>query len=191
MHCPPSLTFLPFFPNIVKAFPYGTVNKDYLELLPRCLCGYKTNRLFFMNLGGPIIIIEDDKDDQEMLRVAFEKLDYPNEVCFFDNGALALEYLNRTDIIPFLILSDINMPVLDGFALRDKVKMDAKLQLKCIPYLFFTTASNQDIIIDAYSRSVQGFFIKPNSIAVLENTIRVIMEYWSLCASPNKSRLLA
>jgi CheY-like chemotaxis protein len=140
-----------------------------------------------INSGDPVIIIEDDKDDQEMLRTAFEKLAYPNEICFFDNGQLALDYLNRTDIIPFLILSDINMPVLDGFALRDKVKMDAKLQVKCIPYLFFTTANNQDIIIDAYSKSVQGFFIKPNSIGVLENTIRVIMEYWSLCASPNKS----
>ena len=141
-----------------------------------------------INSKDPVIVIEDDKDDQEMLRAAFEKLDYPNEICFFDNGQLALDYLNRTDIIPFLILSDINMPVLDGFALRDKVKMDAKLQLKCIPYLFFTTASNQDIIIDAYSKSVQGFFIKPNSLGVLENTIRVIMEYWSLCASPNKDQ---
>ena len=82
---------------------------------------------------------------------------------------------------------DINMPILDGFALRDKVKMDAKLQVKCIPYLFFTTASDQQVIIDAYSKSVQGFFIKPNSIALLEKTIRVIMEYWGLCASPNNS----
>ena len=140
-----------------------------------------------INSADPVIIIEDEKDDQELLRAAFEKLAYPNEICFFDNGQLALDYLNRTDVIPFLILSDINMPVLDGFALRDKVKMDAKLQVKCIPYLFFTTANNQDIIIDAYSKSVQGFFIKPNSIGVLENTIRVIMEYWSLCASPNRS----
>ncbi|MDB5197947.1 MAG: response regulator [Flaviaesturariibacter sp.] len=140
-----------------------------------------------INSSDPVIIIEDDKDDQEMLREAFAKLNYPNEICFFDNGQLALDYLNRTDVIPFLILSDINMPVLDGFALRDKVKMDAKLQLKCIPYLFFTTANNQDIIIDAYSKSVQGFFIKPNSINEVETTIRVIMEYWSLCASPNKT----
>jgi CheY-like chemotaxis protein len=139
-----------------------------------------------MNTLDPIIIIEDDLDDQEMLKAAFEKLPYDNEICFFNDGQSALEYLNRTDIIPFLILSDINMPVLDGFALRDKVKMDAKLQVKCIPYLFFTTASNQQLIIDAYSKSVQGFFIKPNSVPVLEDTIRVIMEYWTLCASPNK-----
>src|SRR6186713_643601 len=134
---------------------------------------------------GPIIVIEDDQDDREILKEIFEKIDYPNVVRCSNDGESALEYLNRTDVIPFLILSDINMPILDGFALRDKVKMDAKLQVKCIPYLFFTTASDQQIIIDAYSKSVQGFFIKPNSLAKLEKTIRVIMEYWGLCASPN------
>lgn len=140
-----------------------------------------------MNAFGPVIIIEDDEDDQEMLRDVFAKLKYGNELCFFQNGQTALEYLNRTEVVPFLILSDINMPMLDGFALRDKVKMDANLQVKCIPYLFFTTASDQQLIIDAYSKSVQGFFIKPNSVSVLEKTIRAIMEYWTLCASPNKA----
>ena len=139
-----------------------------------------------MDLSGPVIIIEDDLDDQELLRSVFAKLDYPNQILFFNDGASALDYLNKVDTIPFLILSDINMPMLDGFALRDKVKMDAKLQVKCIPYLFFTTANDQQIIIDAYSKSVQGFFIKPNSFSELEKTIRAIMEYWMLCASPNR-----
>ena len=98
---------------------------------------------------GPIIVIDDDPDDREVLKEIFEKIGYPNVVRYFVDGETALEYLNRTDVIPFLILSDINMPVLDGFALRDKVKIDAKLQVKCIPYLFFKTASNQQLIIDA------------------------------------------
>jgi DNA-binding NarL/FixJ family response regulator len=84
-----------------------------------------------------------------------------------------------------LILSDINLPRLDGFALREKIKLDAKLQLKCIPYLFFTTASTQKSVVDAYSLSVQGFFIKQNNMAELEKTISVIMEYWQRCTSPN------
>jgi CheY-like chemotaxis protein len=138
-----------------------------------------------MNSKGPVIIIEDDEDDQEMLTEVFEKLGYSNEIRFFGDGQAALDFLNTTDIIPFLILSDINLPKLDGFALRSKIKMDAKLQLKCIPYLFFSTASNQNAVIDAYSLSVQGFFIKQNSMAELEKTISVIMEYWRRCASPN------
>ena len=110
---------------------------------------------------------------------------YSNELMFFVDGHRALEFLNNSDITPFLILSDINLPKLDGFALRNKIRMDAKLQLRCIPYLFFSTALNQDAVINAYSLSVQGFFTKQNSIAELEKTITVIMEYWKRCASPN------
>ncbi len=121
-----------------------------------------------MNTNGPVIVIEDDLDDQELLIEVFKKLGYRNEIHFFLNGEEALDYLNGTDVIRFIILSDINMSKLDGFALRSKVKMDAKLQLKCIPYLFFTTASSQRAIIDAYSLSVQGFFIKQNSMKDLK-----------------------
>jgi CheY-like chemotaxis protein len=138
-----------------------------------------------MNSKGPVIIIEDDVDDQDVLQEVFKKLDYPNEILFFKDGQTALDFLNGTDLVPFLILSDINLPKLDGFALRSKIKMDAQLQIKCIPYLFFTTASNQRAVIDAYSLSVQGFFVKQNSMAELEKTIRVIMEYWQRCVSPN------
>src|SRR5688500_16510535 len=137
-----------------------------------------------MNSNGPVIVIEDDIDDKEMLQEVFGKLGYTNELLFFTNGEAAFNFLNTSDIIPFLILSDINMPKLDGFALRDKIKMDAKLQLKCIPYLFFSTASSQKAVVDAYSLSVQGFFVKQSSMTELEKTITVIMEYWKRCVAP-------
>lgn len=135
--------------------------------------------------NNPIIVIEDDLDDQEMLKEVFEDLAYPNEIRFFGDGEEALEFLNRTDIIPFLILSDINLPKLDGFALRNKVKMDAALQVKCIPYIFFSTSTNQKAVIDAYSLSVQGFFIKDDKFEDLKDTIQTIMKYWQKCAAPN------
>jgi CheY-like chemotaxis protein len=138
-----------------------------------------------MKKEGPVIIIEDDLDDKEMLEEVFKKLGYPNELLFFGDGESALDFLNESSVIPFIILSDINMPKLDGFALRDKIKMDADLQLKCIPYLFFSTASSQKAVVDAYSRSVQGFFIKQNTMIELEKTITVIMEYWKRCVAPN------
>ena len=138
-----------------------------------------------MNKNGPVIIIEDDLDDQELLTEIFQKLDYPNQVIFFADGQAALEYLNKPATLPFLILSDINMPKLSGFELRTKLKTDADLAVKCIPYLFFSTALNQEAVIDAYSMSVQGFFVKQTSMAELEKTISVIMEYWKRCAAPN------
>jgi CheY-like chemotaxis protein len=138
-----------------------------------------------VNKEGPIIIIEDDADDQELLTEIFYKLNYQNEILFFSDGEAALQHITTCEEPPFLILSDINLPKLDGFALREKLKTDANLSNKCIPYLFFSTAWNQRSVIDAYSQSVQGFFMKPNSMTELEKTISVIIEYWRRCAAPN------
>jgi CheY-like chemotaxis protein len=138
-----------------------------------------------VNKSGPIIIIEDDADDQHVLTDIFKKLNYPNRVLFFFDGEEALDFINKSTESPFLILSDINLPKLNGFALREKLKTDAKLNIKCIPYLFFSTALDQKSVIEAYSLSVQGFFVKQNSMAELEKTIFAIMEYWRRCAAPN------
>jgi CheY-like chemotaxis protein len=142
-------------------------------------------RELILNKNGPIIIIEDDEDDQGFLTEIFDKLNYQNQVIFFSDGEKALDYITTSQEKPFLILSDINMPKLSGFALRDKLKTDAKLSHKCIPYLFFSTAVNQKAVVDAYSKSVQGFFVKQTSMSELEETITVIMEYWRRCAAPN------
>ena len=138
-----------------------------------------------MNKSGPIVVIEDDADDQEIMKTVFEDLGYSNLIIYFSDGEEALKYLIETRIKPFLILSDINMPRLSGFELREKIWLNENLNLKCIPYLFFTTTSSQKAVINAYSQSAQGFFIKPNSIAKLEAIIKRIIEYWQECEAPN------
>jgi CheY-like chemotaxis protein len=139
-----------------------------------------------MNKNGPVVVIEDDEDDQLFLTEIFTKLNYKNEIIFFKDGNLALEYLNKTDANPFLILSDINMPKINGIELRSKIYTNELLHVKCIPYLFFTTNANKQSVIEAYSMSVQGFFVKPASLDVLESTIKTIMEYWKQCIAPSE-----
>ena len=139
-----------------------------------------------MNKNGPIIVIEDDMDDQEVLAEIFSRLEYKNEVCYFADGNKALEFINKTDVQPFLILSDINMPKINGFELRNKVFTNEELHTKCIPYLFFTTSATKKAVIDAYAVSVQGFFIKAGTLTALENTIRKIVEYWKECIAPGE-----
>lgn len=138
-----------------------------------------------MNHSGPIIIIEDDLDDQELLTDAFKELAYENIVRFFTTGFDALEYLNTTEEKPFIILSDINLPKISGIELRNKITQNEELRLKCIPYLFFTTAASQQAIIEAYSKSAQGFFVKPTKYEHLIVMLRKIIDYWQECRSPN------
>ena len=139
-----------------------------------------------MPKSGPIIVIEDDIDDQELLDEVFKLLNYPNQVIFFSDGYEALDFIEKTDVQPFLILSDINMPKINGFELRKEVLNNKKLNIKCIPYLFFTTGGNRKAVYDAYAMSAQGFFIKPSNMESLQNTIRKIVEYWKECFSPSQ-----
>ncbi|MEO7988059.1 MAG: response regulator [Chryseolinea sp.] len=138
-----------------------------------------------MNKIGPIVVIEDDGDDQELLTTVFKELDFKNEIIFFGDGEAALNYLIMSAVEPFLILSDINMPKLNGIELREKIHTNEDLRIKCIPYLFFSTNAEQKHVVDAYSKSVQGFFVKPSSFDKLKRTIKIIIEYWQECESPN------
>ena len=139
-----------------------------------------------MNKNGPIVIIEDDEDDQEILQEIFRELNYRNEIVFHADGEQALAFMNQVEVYPFLILSDINMPKLNGMELKKKIHTDVQLQEKCIPYLFFTTSASKQSVIDAYSMSAQGFFIKETSKDEIKATIRTIVEYWQKCYSPNQ-----
>ena len=139
-----------------------------------------------MQKSGPIIVIEDDSDDQEMLQEIFLKLNYPNEIIFFEDGYKALDYITGSNVQPFLILSDINMLKLNGLELKKKIHNNEELRIRCIPYLFFTTGGDRKAVTDAYSMSAQGFFIKPGTMRHLENTLRKIIEYWLECYAPNQ-----
>ncbi|MCF2518851.1 response regulator [Dyadobacter sp. CY351] len=138
-----------------------------------------------MDKNGPIIIIEDDADDQYVLEEVFNELGYPNQRIYFSDGQSALDYLYSSQERPFIIISDINLPQLNGLELRRKLQTDAELSLKCIPYVYFTTAINQQVVIDAYSTSAQGFFVKPGKFGEIKETIKVMIDYWKRCAAPN------
>ena len=138
-----------------------------------------------MNKSGPIIIIEDDLDDQDVYKEVFRELNLKNEIIYFGDGIQAFEHLCNSPIEPFIIISDINMPKLTGLELKAQIFNNENLRVKCIPFLFFTTSADQRHVIEAYSKSVQGFFIKPNSFDGLSNTISTIIKYWQECASPD------
>ncbi len=140
-----------------------------------------------MNKNGPIVVIEDDEDDRDLFELIYRKLGCKNELVFLPDGMEALQYLESKSTNPFLILSDINLPKLDGFALKEKIQNSTRLQLRCVPYLFFTTSAAEKTITDAYSKSVQGFFVKPSGIANLERTLKTIIDYWKECKAPENS----
>ncbi|HYH13638.1 MAG TPA: response regulator, partial [Flavisolibacter sp.] len=114
-----------------------------------------------MTKTGPIIIVEDDPEDQEVIADVLQLNGVKNELKFFDNGKLALDYLLKTTDNPFLIICDINMPVMNGLELRKEINKSDVLTQKSIPFVFYTTHAEKHAVEEAYRMSVQGFFQKP------------------------------
>ncbi|WP_026350855.1 response regulator [Dyadobacter beijingensis] len=139
-----------------------------------------------MSMRGPIISIEDDVDDQFLIKSVVEELDIPNDLLFFSNGVDALLYLETTREQPFLIICDINMPVMNGLELRERIDRNEYLRKKSIPFVFLSTADNPHVIETAYDSTIQGFFKKENSFEDLKSRIRVIYDYWFYCLHPNQ-----
>nr|WP_295922565.1 response regulator [uncultured Dyadobacter sp.] len=139
-----------------------------------------------MSVRGPIISIEDDADDQFLIKSVVEELQIPNELLFFSNGLEALLYLETTQQQPFVIICDINMPVMNGLELRERIDQNEYLRKKSIPFVFLSTADNPLVIETAYDSTIQGFFKKENSFEDFKKRIRVIYDYWAYCLHPNQ-----
>ena len=131
-----------------------------------------------MPKNGPIIIVEDDSDDSELLKDLFEELKVPNILRFFNSCLMALDYLLTTLEKPFLIISDINLPAMSGLDFLKKINESEQLRNKSVPFIFLSTTSNNDIIQQAYRMPVHGFFVKPTSVDEQKQMLKMIVDYW-------------
>jgi len=137
-----------------------------------------------MNKYGEIIVVEDDIDDQLILEQIFRELEIKNTITFLADGQQAYNYFNHTDKDLFLIISDINMPRMNGIELRDKMQQYGEVKLRTIPFLFLTTGTANENVVYAYCKSVQGFFTKPSKYEEMKTMIKAIIDYWSTCREP-------
>jgi CheY-like chemotaxis protein len=138
-----------------------------------------------MLIDDPIVIVEDDADDQYFIRTICEKLGVTAELRFFEDGLSALNYLETTTSKTFLILCDINMPVMNGLELRRKIQENIHLRQKSIPFVFLSTAARPKEVEEAYDLTVQGFFLKASQFAEMEKSLELILRYWMDCKHPN------
>ncbi|HVG13441.1 MAG TPA: response regulator [Chitinophagaceae bacterium] len=138
-----------------------------------------------MSKDGPIIIYEDDKDENEIMEEAFKRISVANERIFFDDGEKMLHYLRTTSDLPFLIISDINVPRINGLEIRRMIQEDEYLKKKCIPFIFLSTSAGGKAIETAYDLTVQGYFVKQSRMTEIESNLKLIIDYWKECKHPN------
>jgi CheY-like chemotaxis protein len=139
-----------------------------------------------MAVPGPILIVDDDPDDQEMIERILSKMGLDNPRKKFHDGAETLEYLRSTEDKPFIIICDVNMPIINGIQLKEEIERDHYLKKQGIPFVFLSTSANPQHVKKAYELPIQGFFIKGQSYDDLKMSLTRILDYWNSCIRANQ-----
>lgn len=141
-----------------------------------------------MKVAGPIILIDDDKDDLEILTSAFNSIGINEDIRTFDTCPDALLYLETTTEKPFLIFCDINLPGMNGLEFRRIIHENDFLRKKSIPFIFLSTSAIKQQVLEAYDLTVQGFFLKSFSLKEMQASLSCVISYWTTCVHPNAIR---
>jgi two-component system chemotaxis response regulator CheY len=116
------------------------------------------------------LVVDDFSTMRRIVRNILKQLGH-SEVEEAENGREALQKLQRE---PFdFIISDWNMPTMDGLELLRAVRADPRL--KTVPFLMVTAESKQENVVEAIKSGVSNYIVKPFTADVLKGKIDKIL----------------
>lgn len=120
------------------------------------------------------MIVDDCPTTRKLLGLYLRAKGY--EAVFAENGLDAIEKIGRNNIN--LIITDLNMPYMDGIELVKNLKADD--DLKKIPILMVTTESDEEEKKKAFEAGVSGYLTKPvTAEMVSQNIKRILKEFFA------------
>lgn len=125
------------------------------------------------------LVADDDPDEHYLIHNAIKELNIPAEVHSVFTGFQLFEFLfsrgmyeNIQNPLPHVIITDINMPVLNGFDVIKTVKETE--QLNNIIIYILTTSSREEDKVKALALGADGYYIKPNNFDKLKEIVKEI-----------------
>jgi len=131
-----------------------------------------------------ILMADDDPDDRQMTKEAFQESLLSNDLRFVEDGEELLDYLNRRGKFvdpessprPGLILLDLNMPKKDGREALQEMKADPRFAR--IRVVIMTTSKAEADIARTYALSASSYITKPVTFDGLLDVVRTLGKYW-------------
>ena len=117
------------------------------------------------------LIVDDFSTMRRIVRNLLKEIGYAN-ADEAEDGVAALAKL-RSGSFDFVV-SDINMPNMNGFELLDQIKSDAAI--KHLPVLMVTAEAKKEDIVTAAQAGAAGYIVKPFTKATLEEKVQKIMQ---------------
>ena len=128
-----------------------------------------------------ILLVEDDEVDVKALKWAFEKLKVANPLVIARDGVEALELMASLPR-PYLVITDINMPRMNGIELLRKIRQSVDYRDSIVFVL--TTSNDEQDKIDAYDLNVAGYMLKTDMGTSFTRAISLIDNYWKVVEFP-------
>lgn len=132
----------------------------------------------------PILVVEDDPADREMIELAFKRAAVENPIVTVSDGQEAMDYLNaegrfrdrRAQDVPVVIILDLDMPMMGGHEFLSLVKTQPDFAL--IPVVVLTTSQFDQDLSQSYALGANSCITKPGDFEKLVEIARAIGGYW-------------
>ena len=136
-----------------------------------------------------ILLVEDNDLDAEKVTRAFRTLGVERPPTRARDGLEALEVLyadlGTAPRSPgHVVLLDLNMPRMNGFEFLEALRADTRLA--GTPVFVLTTSGRKVDVAAARRHGIAGYFVKPQSMADMIETLRVADGFWDLCLLPRR-----
>ncbi|HJV49905.1 MAG TPA: response regulator [Noviherbaspirillum sp.] len=133
-----------------------------------------------------ILLVEDNPDDEELTRIAFEESKLLNDVVVARDGAQALDYLldpqDKGYPLPNLVLLDLKLPKVDGLEVLKRMREEARTRL--LPVVVLTTSKEESDLINSYNLGCNSYIRKPVVFNEFIDAVRQLGMYWLMLNEP-------
>lgn len=123
-----------------------------------------------------ILIVDDDEDDRWLINQAFAEVCPQIQRVFANDGEEAVVYMQASPM-PLFILTDLNMPKLNGLELVMRLRHHPYFQT--IPIVIYTTSTSEYDRQRCYQAGVNAFVHKPVQLGDLTELVRCLVGLWA------------
>jgi two-component system, chemotaxis family, chemotaxis protein CheY len=121
-----------------------------------------------MDMSLEVLAVDDSRTMRDMLNLALTSAGFTTHLA--EDGVHGLEVLDGLE--PNVIITDINMPRMDGFGFIDAVRSQEKW--RGIPILVLTTESAAELKVKARAAGATGWIVKPFDPSKLVKAIKMV-----------------
>lgn len=134
----------------------------------------------------PILLVEDNPDDEALALRAFKKSNMGNEIIIAHDGEEALNYLfgrgqyadRNVALLPAVVLLDLKLPKIDGLEVLRQIRNNPAT--KGLPVVILTSSKHEEDMVKSYNLGANSYVRKPVDFNEFVNAVGQLGMYWLL-----------